>query len=331
MEIVPGLVLRSGTVELFAVTAFTAAILMGMGLRKGQGPDSLATQYYAGPGPMSTPGAFSPLLDGLPGDVPSLVRAVQGVITYDVVFPEFYGFRLPEGRLKEIHLRRVERMLERIKVLRDDPLLVARSPDQRVLGRCRHYTLLLVTLLRTKGIPARARVGFGRYFDPGSFEDHWVCEYWDENHHRWTLVDPQMDELWKERLHLRIDAMDVPRDQFVVAAQAWELCRSGKVNPSKFGISFADLHGMWFVANNLLRDLASLNKMEMLPWDSWGGHVRPDEQVSGSRLAFLDRIASLTRHPDNSFEELRSAYDTDERCRVPSTVFNGILDRLEEV
>ena len=100
---------------------------------------------------MSTPGAFSPLLDGLPGEVPSLVRAVQGVIAYDVVFPEFYGFRLPEGRLKEIHLRRVERMLERIKVLRDDPLLVARPPDQRVLGRCRHYTLLLVTLLRAKG------------------------------------------------------------------------------------------------------------------------------------------------------------------------------------
>lgn len=302
-----------------------------MTVRKGRSSDAIARRYYAEPGPMSTLGAFAQLLEGLPDDVQSLVRAVQGVVTYDVVFPRFYGHTLPEGRFKEVHLRQVEKMLARIRAMSDEPLSAARTPDRRLLGRCRHYTLMLVSILRAKGVPARARVGFGRYFGPEQFEDHWVCEYWDKVRRRWTLVDPQMDELWRKRLELKIDAFNVPRDQFLVAAGAWGLCRSGKVDPLRFGVSFAELHGLWFVADNLLRDLAALNKVEVLPWDSWGGHLRPNEQVTGEHLAFFDRIAALTREPDHSFEKLREVYDSDERCRVPPFVFNGELGRLEPV
>lgn len=298
---------------------------------KGRGGTSRSRRYYAQPGPMSTIGPFTRLLDGLPDDVPSLVRAVQGVVTYDVVFRQFYGHGLPDSRLEEIHLRRVEEMLARIGRMSEDPLSVSRKPDLRLLGRCRHYTVLLVSILREKGIPARARVGFGRYFDPDRFEDHWVCEYWNRTRRRWVLVDPQMDDRWKKRLELKLDALDVPRDQFLVAAEAWELCRSGNVDPSKFGISFAGLHGVWFVADNLLRDLAALNKVEVLPWDSWGGHLRPNEPLTGEHLAFFDRIAALTREPDRSFENLREFYDAEDSCRVPDLVFNGLLDRIERV
>jgi transglutaminase-like putative cysteine protease len=43
-----------------------------------------------------------------------------------------------------------------------------------------HFTLLLVALPRARGIPARARVGFGTYFEPGQFLDHRVAEWWNE-------------------------------------------------------------------------------------------------------------------------------------------------------
>jgi hypothetical protein len=35
----------------------------------------------------------------------------------------------------------------------------------------------------------------------------------------------------------------------------------------KFGLSQLDEAGYWWIAANLLRDVAALNNMEMLPWD----------------------------------------------------------------
>jgi hypothetical protein len=142
------------------------------------------------------------------------------------------------------------------------------------------------------------------------------------------LVDPQFDEVWREKLNIRHDILDVPRDQFLVAADAWEQCRRGAADPSRFGIGFADLRGLWFVAGDLVRDLAALNKIEMLPWDIWGAQPRPDRSLDANQLAFFDR-AALTREPDAAFAELRSLYESDDRLRVPPIVFNALTNHRE--
>ena len=59
----------------------------------------------------------------------------------------------------------------------------------------------------------------------------------------------------------------MPRDHFLVAGDAWRLCRAGKADPAAFGV--LDMHGLWFVASNVIRDVAALNNREMLPWDCW--------------------------------------------------------------
>jgi hypothetical protein len=69
----------------------------------------------------------------------------------------------------------------------------------------------------------------------------------------------------------------------------------------------------------------------MLPWDVWGAQPRPNETLSDDQLAFFDRLASLTREPDASFDELRKLFEDDERLRVPATVFNSLLNRSEPV
>ena len=68
-------------------------------------------------------------------------------------------------------------------------------------------------MLQYKNIAARPRCGFGAYFMPSHYEDHWVCEYWNENEQRWVLVDAQMDELQTNVLELRFHPLDVPRDR----------------------------------------------------------------------------------------------------------------------
>jgi len=119
----------------------------------------------------------------------------------------------------------------------------------------------------------------------------------------------------------------VPRDRFVVAGEAWVRCRTGKADPSSFGIF--DLHGLWFIAGELVRDVAALNKMEMLAWHVWGAMPRPDETLQEKQLAFFDRLAELTQSPDAAFEELHKLYETDERVHMPGTVYNSMLNRPE--
>jgi hypothetical protein len=180
-------------------------------------------------------------------------------------------------------------------------------------------------MLRAQGMAARARCGFGAYFEKGKFVDHWVTEYWNEAQKRWVLVDPQLDARQRELFKVTFDPLDVPRDQFVVAGDAWKLCRAGKADAKAFGI--LDMHGLWFVAGNLIRDVAALNNHEMLPWDVWGAMARSDAELD---LAFFDRLAELSPAPDEYAEALRAAY-RDKRVAVPGTVFNAVLNRPDAV
>jgi hypothetical protein len=287
--------------------------------------------FYSRHSVMTAPGRYTPMFGELPSDVGELVRIIQGLCVYDVVAADFYGFPIPDERKSEIHIRPIEKRLDRLLTLDNRPLSVARPVDKRVAGRCHQFMLLLVALLRAKGIPARARCGFGAYFNPPYFEDHWVCEYWNVNEERWVLVDPQFDEVWRQKLKISHDILDVPRSQFLVAADAWAQCRKGSAVASKFGISFADLRGLWYIGGSLVRDMAALSRMEMLPWDVWGAQPRPNEVLHEDQLAFFDKLAALTREPDASFAEMRGLYDGDDHLHVPATVFNALLNRAEEI
>jgi Transglutaminase-like superfamily len=284
--------------------------------------------FYASHSPMTDPGEASALIEPLPNDAAALTHVIPGLGIYDVVARDFYGFEPPENRLSEIHLRPIADRLARIRELDDQPLHIARKPERRALQRCNAFALMLVTMLRAKGVPARSRCGFAAYFNPPNFEDHWVCEYWDAQERRWRLADPQIDDVWRRRLDIRFDTLDLPRAQFVTASDAWRRCRSGEANEQQFGISFAGLRGLWFVAGSLVRDMAALNKMEMAPWDVWGAQPKPEGEFD---LSFFDELAALTRDPDHTFVELRRRYDEDKGLCVPPTVFNALNGRREAI
>jgi hypothetical protein len=284
--------------------------------------------FYTRPGTMTSGGEHARMLDAVPRDLAGMARVVQGLLLHEHWAPA-YGVTLSDERRSQSHIRPASLMLDRL--LADDgrPLPVARPVDARLVGVCRHFTVLLGTMLRAQGVPARARCGFGSYFNPGRFEDHWVCEYWDAAGGRWTLVDAQIDDVQRAKLKLDFDLLDVPRDRFVIAGDAWARCRAGEGDPSTFGIF--QIRGLWFIAGNLMRDLAALNNMEMLPWDIWGAMIRPDEPLGDDRLALFDRLCAITRAPDTAFAELRRLYEDDKDLRVPGTVFNAVLNRTEAI
>lgn len=278
---------------------------------------SYSETSFATPGVMTWPGAHAALLDGLPAGVAELRDVVQGLMLH-VFWAERYGVRLAEERQAELQLRQVERKLARIFEIDARPLTEPRRPEDRLVGNCRDFSVLLAAMLQHQGVPARARCGFGRYFLPDHYEDHWVCEYWHAADRRWVLVDAQLDALQRQVLGVVFDPLDVPRDQFVVGGRAWQLCRSGEADPDAFGI--ADMHGLWFVRGDFVRDVAALNRIELLPWDAWGLIEGRDEDLSPDDLALLDRLAELTRGDVPEFERVRALYEGDPRLRVPPTI-----------
>jgi Transglutaminase-like superfamily len=279
---------------------------------------------YRRPIAMSDPGRHTPLFDGLPRDACTLAETVQGLLIHQHI-ASAYGVTLSRDQLAQSHVRAVEKILDDIITRDGRPLSAARAANERQVGVCRHFTLLHVAMLRTQGIAARARCGFGAYFEKGKYLDHWVTEYWNEGSKCWVLFDAQIDDRQRKLFRIGFDTTNVPRDQFVVAGDAWLLCRDGKTDPSAFGI--LDMHGLWFIAGNLIRDVAALNNREMLPWDVWGAMRRQDSELN---LAFFDRLAIVSREPDAHVDELNALY-CDERVSVPGTVFNAELNCLQEL
>ena len=192
-------------------------------------------EYYKHDGPMTALGAHANEVRALPNDLASLCEVVQGVLIHRDIAPWLYGITLTEAQRDDGHLRPIEQMLTRIHELDSRPIANARDVGHRLPSVCRHFSLMLSAILRHQGIPARPRCGFGAYFTPGKFEDHWVCEYWNADEKRWILVDAQLDAIQRKALNIDFNPLDTPRNKFIIAGDAWQMCRSGLADPAAFG------------------------------------------------------------------------------------------------
>ncbi|MGB8981976.1 MAG: transglutaminase domain-containing protein [Anaerolineales bacterium] len=284
--------------------------------------------YFAQYGKLTHPGSCVDIYTDLPSDIPALVQVVQGLLVH-VFWAERYGLNLSEERKGEVQLRSMGRRLARTLELAPGPLTAPRPNDKKIVGNCRDFAVTLASMLQAKGIPARPRCGFGVYFIPDHYEDHWVCEYWNKAEERWILVDAQLDSLQCEVMKIPFNPLDVPRDQFIVGGAAWQMCRAGQADPDQFGIF--DMKGMDFVKGDFLRDVASLNKVELLPWDCWGMIFMDYNTLPPDDLSLLDRLADLTCGDVPDFEAVRRLYESDPRLRVGQSIQSYVNGSMEPV
>lgn len=109
-------------------------------------------------------------------------------------------------------------------------------------------------------------------------------------------------------LGLDFDPYNVPAERFLSGAEAWRLCRTGQLDPTLCGIG--EWWGGWSVRNNLIRDLAALNKTELLPWDSWGVMDR-QSPIGGQPFdPLLDQVAAAVNADD--WPGIRQHYQRDD-------------------
>ena len=191
-----------------------------------------------------------------------------------------------------------------------------------MVGVCRHFTLLHVAMLRAQGVPARARCGFGAYFEKGKFVDHWVTEYWNDG---------------AEALGAgRRPARRPPARAVQGRRSTRSTCRAtSSWSPAMPGSSAA-------TARPIRRPSASSTCTACGSSPATSSATSPPSTTTrccrgtcgapwprptpSSTCAFFDRLAELSHAPDAHVDELRAVYE-DKRIAVPGTVFNAVLNR----
>lgn len=297
-------------------------------------PRRAELDYYASQSPLTDPGELAAVQADAGSHIAGLRRAAGGlVIHYRADDPLAAG--VPPQRLAEIDTRYADAMLSRLLELRSGPIAELRAPGERIVGCCRDFTVLFLSMARARRIPARARVGFASYFVAGLWIDHEVAELWDGAEQRWRLIDAQLDDHHLDPTDgVSFDALDVPRERFLVAGEAWQRCRSGRADPETFmvgpDVEIEVTRGWPYLRHNLVHDLAALNKLEMLLWDYWG--LAAARSTTDADLELLDRVAAATATPDSDLEELNRLYDQP-LLRVPTTVtsYNPLTGEPREV
>jgi hypothetical protein len=279
--------------------------------------DDAAHLDYAMAGPMTDLSGVSPAalasLAQLPADPSSICWHVHSLVIqpHDAAAA---GVRA--DRIAEKDIRPAAMLVEILTALDPAPLHLPRAADLRVVGTCRHFAVLTCALLRYRGIPARARCGFATYFKPGLGLDHWITEYRAGGTGRWTRVDTEV--LGQSILS---KPEDVPTGAFLTGGEAWAAYRAGDVDAATFGVHGTENFGPAEIRGNAIRDLASLNKVETLPWDEWGRMAESYRGATGDDYdQLIDQIAVVCADSDPA--AVASLYARDE-LRVPSAVVGG--------
>ena len=276
--------------------------------------------FYMAPGAFTRLDGFADQVSEAPAGPAAAARLVQGLLIHEGLAGA-YGVSLPSERLAEKQIHSAVGMLRRAASLDSTPITVARAPERRVVGVCRHFATLFVAFMRQKGVPARARCGFANYFASGKHADHWVGEYWSAVQDRWVLVDAQIDETQRALFKLSFDPLDVPRDRFLVAGDAWRVCRDG-ADPMSFGVAGTKMWGLVEVYGDLFQDLAALQNIELLPW-GWYGLATDERGMAETEL--IDRLAGFSSRADaEALAALRKLVADDARLRPP-------LERVETI
>src|SRR5215472_16245485 len=218
---------------------------------------------YAVPGPLTDLTTINPAaLHRIPSKPADICRPPHTLIIQP---RDARALGLPDERFSENQLRPAAALVEALLALDPASLDIARTPDRRVVGTCRHFAVLTCALLRYRGIAARVRCGFATYFQPGQGLDHWITEYWHEQDRRWVRIDSEI-----VGQSILAEPEDLRPGQFLTGGEAWQASRAGHIDAARYGVYGTGNWGPGEIRGNAIRDLAALNKVEMLPWDEWG-------------------------------------------------------------
>ena len=87
---------------------------------------------------------------------------------------------------------------------------------------------------------------------------------------------------------------DLKPGQFLTGGEAWAAFRNGEIDAETFGVYGTKNWGAAEIRGNAVKDLAALNKIEVLPWDAWGRMTEAYDGKTGPDYdELLDTLAAV--------------------------------------
>ncbi|MGB2787209.1 MAG: transglutaminase domain-containing protein [Candidatus Saccharimonadaceae bacterium] len=189
-----------------------------------------------------------------------------------------------------------------------------RHVKDKLVLTCRYDSILVASILKSKGIPARVRSGFAPYFEPKQSDDHWINQYWSDTEGRWITIDVDGSISYIGEL----DPYDMTDGQFDWSASAWLDVRSGTTDPEYYW-NAADLRGLMPIAWELFYDFHCLMNNEIVYYHQ-PKIVCYDTfpTLNEEQLAKIDGLARLMLEPDENFDQLLDTWKTKKDFRLLS-------------
>jgi len=204
------------------------------------------------------------------------------------------------------------------ELFRRDPrgLVSDRAEENDLVVSCRNVALLMASVLKSKGIPARVRSGFSPYFEleemKGFSWDHWINQYWDGKRSKWITIDVD----GSIEPYIKFDPYDMPENLFDFSADAWLKVRADDIEPEHFH-NAGGTSGLIVIAWELFYDFHSLMNNEPIYTNSPEiTFFKVFPTLKEVALKEIDDLARLMQSPDENFGKLQEVFNTNRKFRI---------------
>ncbi len=273
--------------------------------------DASVLDFYCQYSTYTKPGEYAYLYENLPDSLPELCRLVQSQFLHIIAQYPSYKNKMPNERRYDIQkYTTVESILEGLQHYDSTGLTLNRKPEDRLVLGCQNYALLLASVLKYKGVPARLRYGHATYLVPNFHASHVICEVWNKTEKRWMLVDPNLN------------MVDFNPDKFDLANEAWIQMQKSEIDPNHYGFP-GKYSGKGSIAGKISHDLASLLGTEypltMYP-SIMEYYFKDKKQLPIEYIKTLDSICELmTSLNADNLTKLQRIYNNSPNIQVTKT------------
>lgn len=205
--------------------------------------------------------------------------------------------------------------------------IMGRDIANRVVITCRYVAVLLASILKAKGIPARCRSGYANYFlskRGNTYYDHWIVQYFDYKSNKWINID--CDGIYD----VNFDQYNMPDNEFKWAAQIWLDVRNGKDSEKNY-IHGSRLNTLNYLAYALFFDFHSVmnDEISYLFLPTFFDTDQEFDRLSEKDFEKIDELATLMLDVDKNFDEIKYLFRNDKWLRIINTPLLSDFDHLE--
>jgi hypothetical protein len=287
-----------------AMISFVVFLLIGAGSYAQNSPseqsDHSILDFYRQYSAFTDPGEFAYLYESLPDSLPVLCGLIKSQFIHPYAELNAYREQIPRERWNEMYrYPSVNSILKGLVSLDSSGLTKDRKPADRLVLGCQQNAILLASIMKYRGIPARVRCGHVTYLIPDFHTSHTICEVWNKEEGRWMLVDPSTNQV------------DFSPDKFDFSYDACLQLLKSEIDPSQYGIP-RRYSGFVSIIAKVHTDLAAVLGTEY-PINRYAPMLayafENEDQLTSDHLKTLQTICGLMSSLDeNNLWKLKEIY-----------------------